>query len=895
MGTDREGAAAAGAVTLSDGRTVKPTLVGGVLTKHASAFVGSRLFTPCGPGVLVYGARTAKQIAALPSHRGQVTAVCAGPPRSDCPGPLATGTALGEVRLWDSKGLACLGRLELAAPVHALRWPSENTLVVVLGPSSENEKVRVERIEVVSMSEPKVAGPYPLSAESAGPVDAAGDAVALADGSSLLVCVEGRTQSRRYPHRDRITAVAVDPHRRYVAVGDEKGVIWIWWGILDAGDDSQRVPARWHWHAHPVRALAHCGPVLLSGGDEGVLCIRNVDEESTHFVPRLPSAICHIASSANGKHLCLSLEENSLGLIDGLHGWVRPRMIHGLDVPVSKLSARGGGGAALHTMSDGQLAASGGGRKVQFLDEKGAILGARTLMLDRGGCTTANADPMERWQLQQIVFSAVAKCLLTCETRRSPALQRFDEEGTSGCVLKWWVLGEDGRYTLDSVAHDPHEAEVTVALAQPLKDTAFVTASLDGTFKSWDRLPVGNGNAAGLLSGGGSRASAGALPTSASVAGSGHCWQCVSMGSWHARPVLSGCFSADGSTLVLGFHGFAVLWDHDAVAELKVLPVAPPAEKVTQLCSTMACGRFLLLASLQGKSHHEVVCWDLVTLDVVARVALGGAPDKGGHRIRCVAPPHGGGALRLLGFQEQSKTLKVWSLSPGAGPEEPLAVQEVASASLPQDRQVLDAAFAPGALAGDKAPLRVLCWTSAYELWGMNLSKKGKADAENEAEQLGEEDEEAPVQSKLARVLGSQAAVTAGSQGASDAQALELQVRTTPAQQSGLVPHLADRVAPAHVPSHMLPAPAALWASFVSVYGKPAPRGAGLDAEELSVDEGQEKQPGASKQVSLQLEQDAWDPFWLRPEDRGNPSDKSEFVDAHWMDQIVSKALKKAG
>merc|ERR1712232_1163570 len=99
----------------------------------------------------------------------------------------------------------------------------------------------------------------------------------------------------------------------------------------------------------------------------------------------------------------------------------------------------------------------------------------------------------QRWALNQIAVGANGGCIMTCESRISPALERFDKESAKSYVLKFWKRGDDGQYSLDSVSHDPHTADVTVMLAHPRREHLFVTGSLDGTFKFWDRLPLKTG------------------------------------------------------------------------------------------------------------------------------------------------------------------------------------------------------------------------------------------------------------------------------------------------------------------------------------------------------------------------------------------------------------------
>merc|ERR1712079_54260 len=54
-------------------------------------------------------------------------------------------------------------------------------------------------------------------------------------------------------------------------------------------------------------------------------------------------------------------------------------------------------------------------------------------------------------------------------------------------------------------------------------------------------------------------------------------------------------------------------------------------------------------------------------------------------------------------------------------------------------------------------------------------------------------------------------------------QLLRLPLRTTPAQQAGITPHLIEKIVPPHVPSHMLQPPSMIWAGLLSVFGKTLP------------------------------------------------------------------------
>jgi len=583
-----------------------------------------------------------------------------------------------------------------------------------------------------------------------------------------------------------------------------------------------------------------------------VLCIRNNDDDNVQFVPRFPSPLRHLASGADGKSVCVSLEENSLALINDLHGWVKPKWIHALDVPIAFASPVGAPGkqptgtapapapapapvAALHVLANGGVAATGGGRRVQFLDEEGKVVPSKSVTLDRSN-TVRCGNPMRRWCLRQISFSARASCLLTCEVRRSPALDRFDPDATTSTVLKWWRRDSDGQYTLDSIAHDAHKAEITVAIAHPSREHAFVTASLDGTFKCWDLLVAGSiskTHAADTDDGKENE-------EPVARASGARCWQCVALGSWRGRPILSGCFSGDGSALALGFHGFAVLWEHDTATELRALPAGEATDRVAQLHSAVAGGRFLLLGTVRAAAgaHQEVFCWDLARLTVIARVNL--SAELAGER-RCVvrvAPPSGSGsgsALRLLAFRAPGGELRVWRLDLGAAAGAEASFREEAVAMLPKGRQLLDAAFAPPS-PDVEATRRVLCWTSDYELWSLDMLAPGIAGADaatpekrKKKKDQGEmapivKDDERQELGPAGRMLGdARKASATGAAAYKDLRFFKYPVRTTAVQQAGITPRLVEQICPPHIPSHMLPPPSALWERLVAVLAKPSP------------------------------------------------------------------------
>lgn len=864
---------------LSDGRHVQPSLLGGVIAEHRAALSGggARVFAPCGASVFCYSTKTARQICCLqPAHDSRVTAVCAGPRSSGkgCAEPLCSGSAGGEVRIWDAKAAALLGSVDLKRPVYALRWPREDTIIAAVG--EEDHCVRVVRIQVSELGSPALGGEVPLEAERGGAFDAAGDAVALSDGCDVMVWKVGWAESQLLQHEHRVTALSVDPQGRNVVVGDERGVVWTWWNVFDMeSGDGGHVPARWHWHANPVRSLAHCGPVVLSGGDEGVLVVRGQDDGAEKFIPRFPASIRHIIASPDGRHVCLSLEDNSLALVSDLHGWVRPRMIHAVDVPTHSPGQDRQARATLHPLDNGSIAITASGRRVQFLDDRGRPDPSRaTLSLDEGGrARPALNTSSQVWHLSQIACGPGCTSIMTCESRTYPATRRADEKSAKSFAVKWWRLNEDNQFILDSVSHSAHEADITVALAHPSREHYFLTASLDGSFKCWDVPAKGDDGEAG-------------------------CWQCVATGDWRGLPVQSGCFVADGSVFALGVSGFVVMWEVETATELRMLPLGEVTDQPTQLLSAVACGRLLLLASTRGRDKQEqLVCWDLANLTLLAKAELvnasktSTAKGKSCSVVRSLPPQGGAGdEWRLLSFQHEGTELQAWRLAPsegGAG----LAFHRDTVVTLPAGQQVLDCHyFGSGS--------RVLCWTSRHELWDMDLSLDAGPgrDQEEPAEQEGDEAE--PARGKIAKIFGDGIEAAKAPAAGAPPKLLALPTRTTAAQQAGVVPRFLDRVVPPHMPSHQLPPPPVIWASFLAVFGKwlpdaKAPAAPAEPGAEAGGRAGGGTEPdGGPGYGALRDEL----PPWLSADSvRWKGAAASEVVDADWMDKLVEEAFAKSG
>jgi NET1-associated nuclear protein 1 (U3 small nucleolar RNA-associated protein 17) len=116
----------------------------------------------------------------------------------------------------------------------------------------------------------------------------------------------------------------VDSTSNHIAAGDVTGRIVIWSGLAAAAAASAAggpVDARnagmtmatLHWHAHSVGALAfsHDGLYLLSGGQEAVLVIWQLETLKNTFLPRLGGPITHISRCVHDAARYAVCQENN--------------------------------------------------------------------------------------------------------------------------------------------------------------------------------------------------------------------------------------------------------------------------------------------------------------------------------------------------------------------------------------------------------------------------------------------------------------------------------------------------------------------------------------------------------------------------------------------------------
>ncbi|KAJ5339076.1 hypothetical protein N7452_005804 [Penicillium brevicompactum] len=104
-----------------------------------------------------------------------------------------------------------------------------------------------------------------------------------------------------------------------LAIGTANGSILIYQNILDTlfGKDSgekKAAPRKLHWHREACNTLrwSKDGNYIISGGNEAVMVLWQMDTGRKSFLPHLSSPICNIVVSASGSSYVIKLADNSV-------------------------------------------------------------------------------------------------------------------------------------------------------------------------------------------------------------------------------------------------------------------------------------------------------------------------------------------------------------------------------------------------------------------------------------------------------------------------------------------------------------------------------------------------------------------------------------------------------
>lgn len=198
-----------------------------------------------------------------------------------------------------------------------------NTLIyrVSLKPKEKKTSKAPRSSEVISVGKSRAAVGMSISPSGSWLVVIAGHKAYVAMTSSL------ESGFTKFVSPERLTCLAFHPSEDYFATGDEQGQIRLWYCLNNqlsfktAGGEKRAQTTTMHWHAHAVSSLSFTpnGAYLLSGGEESVLVIWQLQTGKREYVPRLGSPILQVSvrsNSTDGEEYLVGLSDGSYIFID---------------------------------------------------------------------------------------------------------------------------------------------------------------------------------------------------------------------------------------------------------------------------------------------------------------------------------------------------------------------------------------------------------------------------------------------------------------------------------------------------------------------------------------------------------------------------------------------------
>ncbi|KAJ3130465.1 WD repeat-containing protein 75 [Nowakowskiella sp. JEL0407] len=523
------------------------TLAGGRFSKCPVVFTRDSRFLFCAVAshIKVFSVSTAQAIKTLSStsrqsHNDFVTTLQLNPLNHL---QLFSGSLDGYIRLWDVNDGVLLKSWKIGKPVLHFRIDLLNpskAFIAVQKKSTGNNKVYSEfdsdhddalMFTVLHYNlDTNVAAKKSLQLEGCVGLEVSTDGRFVVALSSHTMAVFDQTASgtrwRRYNFECALTTFAIHPTEPYIALGDIKGKIHLWYGL----EATKPVVSVMHWHAHRVNHLAFTkdGVYLLSGGEESVLVLWQLQSRHKEFLPRLGSEIVSISVSPDQSLFALTQNDNCIRVVSAVTMRIQ-QSIRGLKLSPQNRSVKP---KLVVEPRNGYVAASGTPGILQFYNPKTDSHVFEVEVCPRNRVSRTEDKYITEPEIQHVSFSSDGTWMATVDFREDP---EFDTE----VYLKFWKYDENlQNYVLKTRVDSPHKNSIVSLRYRSNWDHApmFVTLDSDGEVKLW-RQRQHNGETVNEF------------------------WANKSTHTFRGISATDAAFSTDGSLLAVAHGQFITLWD----------------------------------------------------------------------------------------------------------------------------------------------------------------------------------------------------------------------------------------------------------------------------------------------------------------------------------------------
>ncbi|KAK0465574.1 WD40 repeat-like protein [Desarmillaria tabescens] len=600
-------------VSLADSYTSK---VPPVFTKDGSYF-----FSLAGPHIKIYSVATGQVVSTLSapqSASGDISSdllTCAilNPHNAF---QLITGSLNGRIHIWDFLDANLLKIIDISQPIYHLcahEKYKDAVFVAVARPSkhkSKDDNAVVIRVSLKTAPTSKQSSVQKSSEISPIGKTRFPTGLALSASGEWLVATAGHKayvtslsspnpQFTKYVSPERLCCLAFHPSEDYFATGDGKGNIRLWYCLNDqvnvkaVGVEKKTQTSSFHWHAHPVSSLAFTsnGAYLLSGGEEAVLAMWQLETGKKEFVPRVGAPISTVSLSKAGNE-----EEYLLGLADGTYlfisaaslkisrGYSKIRLDPSLlqnGASTSKITASP---IVMHAATSTLILPSSHPSSLQIYSPTSSKFVFELEVSPSNRVARKDERPLEPAKIERTVINSSGEWMATIDRREG------DANSHGEIYLKfWWWDRKAGFWILNTRIDRPHGLnKVTDIAFSPSLDSAsllLVTTGEDNNIKTWN------------------------VRTSKDKSASDF-WAVRSTFSFRSQTPTSVSWAPDASLLAVSLGVYTVLYDPMTSTSHLIL-TTPECPEVSSNYFVGTSGRYLAVVG-----GHDLALWDLVLQSV---------------------------------------------------------------------------------------------------------------------------------------------------------------------------------------------------------------------------------------------------------------------------------------
>ncbi|KAI8388924.1 WD40-repeat-containing domain protein [Radiomyces spectabilis] len=529
-------------------------VAGGKISEYPIVFTkDSKYFFSCvGSCIKVFSVATGAIVKvlskspALGGHSRQITGIMLNPKN---PLQLYSCSLDGTIKLWDFSDEVLLKTLHVEHEVHQMVISPSNpdhAFIVVKNDriiASYHIKFVVFRFDLSSSASAKNRMRQILGLKSCSDLAISKDGQHLAVGGGYQVCVweinddeeeVAYSQIRRYNVAEPVTRLAFNPTKSCLAVGDSLGRITLFFCFTP---DTAKYPITTilHWHSTAVGALTFMGDgaYLMSGGEEAVLVLWQLETTHKQFLPRMGGAIQSISISPDHKYYCLALGDNSIRLVNSISQQIE-QVIQGVQYRALDEASKGPKTGLVVEPRNHHIVMNGVPGNIQAYDTYADRHVMDMQVVPMNQVSRVGNSEIVRPEVEHLAFSSTGEWMATVDIRD-------DADTTPERYLKFWKLDPNTQsYILHTRVDHPHTDRITSITFNPGSSShapMAVTTSLDKSFRVWY-----------LFS---NAARTDLQPT----------WICRSNGVYRNYSPRVAAFSHDGSILAVAFENIITLWD----------------------------------------------------------------------------------------------------------------------------------------------------------------------------------------------------------------------------------------------------------------------------------------------------------------------------------------------